>query len=112
MRIGTLFTGSMVSIAALAALLGAEVLVPQYRTAVEKGRALQAVEAFGAALLIGQQVALERAPYLPALFQDGPATAAQHAAIAAAAPASAHALEAAIAAAGRLDEGDRLVAGL
>jgi methyl-accepting chemotaxis protein len=112
MRIGTLFTGSMVSIAALAALLGAEVLVPQYHTAVEKGRALQAVDAFGAALLIGQQVALERAPYLPPLFQDGPATAAQHAAIAAAAQASDRALEAAITAAGQLDDGDRLVAGL
>src|SRR5271170_3594259 len=98
MRIGTLFTASMVSIAVLAALLGGEVLVPQYRTAAEKGRALQAVEAFGAALMIGQQVA--------------PATAAQQSAIGAATQATDRALEAAIAAAGRLDNSDRLVAGL
>jgi methyl-accepting chemotaxis protein len=82
MRIGRLFAVSMLSVTALAAVLGAGVLVPQYRTFASKTDAIKAVEAFGAVLAIGQQVAGHRAPYLSPLFQQGAATAAQLEAIA------------------------------
>jgi methyl-accepting chemotaxis protein len=82
MRIGRLFAVSMLSVTALAAVLGAGVLVPQYRTFASKTEAIKAVEAFGAVLAIGQQVAGHRAPYLSPLFQEGAATPAQLEAIA------------------------------
>jgi methyl-accepting chemotaxis protein len=77
MRIGRLFAVSMLSVTALAAILGAGVLVPQYRTFANKTEAIKAVEAFGAVLAVGQQIAGHRAPYLSPLFQDGAATPAQ-----------------------------------
>jgi methyl-accepting chemotaxis protein len=77
MRIGRLFAISMLSVTALAVVLGAEVLIPQYRTVVSKGEAIKAVEAFGAVLVVSQQIAAHRAPYVSPLFQDGPATPAQ-----------------------------------
>jgi methyl-accepting chemotaxis protein len=77
MRIGRLFTVSMLSVTALAVILGAETLVPQYRTFAGKTEAIKAVEAYGAVLAAGQQVAGHRAPYITPLFQDGPATSAQ-----------------------------------
>jgi methyl-accepting chemotaxis protein len=82
MRIGRLFAVSMLSVTALAAILGGGVLVPQYRTFASKTEAIKAVEAFGAVLAIGQQVAGHRAPYLSPLFQEGVATPAQLEAIA------------------------------
>ena len=82
MRIGRLFAVSMLSVTALAVVLGAGVLVPQYRTFASKTEAIRAVEAFGAVLAVGQQVAGHRAPYLSPLFQDGAATPAQLEAIA------------------------------
>ena len=77
MRIGRLFTVSMLSVTALAVILGAETLVPQYRTFAGKTEAIKAVEAYGAILAAGQQVAGHRAPYIGSLFQEGPATSAQ-----------------------------------
>src|SRR5215471_1955435 len=88
MRIGRLFAVSMLSVTALAVVLGAEVLVPQYRTVVSRGEAIKAVEAFGAVLAVSQQIAAHRAPYVSPLFQDGPATPAQLDAIKQAARAS------------------------
>src|SRR5437667_5516603 len=82
MRIGRLFAVSMLSVTALAVVLGAGVLVPQHRTFASKTEAIRAVEAFGAVLAVGQQVAGHRAPYLSPLFQDGAATPAQLEAIA------------------------------
>jgi methyl-accepting chemotaxis protein len=82
MHIGRLFAVSMLSVTALAAILGAGVLVPQYRTFAGKTEAIKAVEAFGAVLAIVQQVAGHRAPYLSPLFQEGAATPAQLEAIA------------------------------
>jgi methyl-accepting chemotaxis protein len=77
MRIGRLFAISMLSVTALAVVLGAEILVPQYRTFASKAEAIRAVGAFGAVLAVGQQIAGHRAPYVGPLFQDGAATAAQ-----------------------------------
>jgi len=72
----------MLSVTALAAVLGAGIVVPQYRTVASKSQAIKAVDAYGAVLAVGQQVAGHRAPYLSPLFQDGAATPAQLEAIA------------------------------
>jgi methyl-accepting chemotaxis protein len=77
MQIGRLFSLSMLSVTGLAVLLGAEVLVSQYRIVASKSEAIKTVGAYGAVLAVGQQIAGQRAPYLGALFQDGAATAAQ-----------------------------------
>ena len=77
MRIGRLFAVSMLSVTVLAVVLGAGVLVPQYRTFASKSEAIKAVEAYGAVLAVGQQVAGYRAPYVGPLFQEGAATPAQ-----------------------------------
>src|SRR5262249_55035690 len=77
MRIGRLFAVSMLSVTGLAVILGAEVLVPQTRTFFSKTEAIKQVEAYGAVLAIGQQVAGLRAPYVGPLFQEGAATPAQ-----------------------------------
>jgi methyl-accepting chemotaxis protein len=77
MRIGRLFAVSMLSVTALAVILGAEVLIPQYRTVVSKGEAIKAVEAFRTVLVVSQLIAGQRAPYLSPLFQEGAATPAQ-----------------------------------
>jgi len=82
MRVGRLFAVSMLSVTALAAVLGAGIVVPQYRTVASKSQAIKAVDAYGAVLAVGQQVAGHRAPYLSPLFQDGAATPAQLEAIA------------------------------
>ncbi len=88
MRIGRLFAVSMLSVTALAVVLGAEVLVPQYHTVASKTEAIKAVEAFGAVLGVGQQLAGQRAPYVTPLFQEAAATPAQQEAIAKAAQSS------------------------
>ena len=77
MRIGRLFAVSMLSVTVLAVILGAGVLVPQYRTFASKSEAIKAVEAYGAVLAVGQQVAGYRAPYVGPLFQEAAATPAQ-----------------------------------
>ena len=77
MRIGRLFTVSMLSVTALAAILGAGVVVPQYRTSASKTEAIKAVHAFGALLAVSQQIAGHRASYVTPLFQEGAATPAQ-----------------------------------
>src|SRR5438552_7215026 len=82
MRVGRLFAISMLSVTALAAVLGAGIVVPQYHTVASKSQAIKAVEAYGAVLAVGQQVAGHRAPYLSPLFQDGAAAPAQLEAIA------------------------------
>ena len=70
MRIGRLFAVSMLSVTVLAVVLGAGVLVPQYRTFASKTEAIKAVEAYGTVLAVGQQVAGYRAPYVGPLFQE------------------------------------------
>src|SRR5215472_7292396 len=82
MRIGRLFAVSMLSVTALTVILGAEVLIPQARTYADKTEAIRAVEAYGAVLAFGQQVAAYRAPYLTPLYQEAAATPAQLDAIA------------------------------
>jgi methyl-accepting chemotaxis protein len=77
MRIGRLFAVSMLSVTALAVVLGAEVLIPQYRTVVSKGEAIKAVEAFRTVLVVSQLIAGQRAPYLTPLFQETAASPAQ-----------------------------------
>ena len=77
MQIGRLFAVSMLSVTALAVVLGAGVLVPQYRTVAGKTEAIKAVEAFGAVLVVGERVIGYRAPYVGPLFQEGAATQAQ-----------------------------------
>ncbi|MBV8698547.1 MAG: hypothetical protein JO052_11925, partial [Bradyrhizobium sp.] len=57
MRIGRLFAVSMLSVTALAIILGTEVLVPQYRTVVSRTEAIKAVDAFGAVLVVSQHIA-------------------------------------------------------
>src|SRR5258708_27080797 len=82
MRVGRLFAVSMLSVTVLAAVLGAGIVVPQYRTFASKSQAIKAVEAYGAVLAVGQQGAGHRAPYLSPLFQAGAPTPAQPEAIA------------------------------
>src|SRR6266576_2482431 len=82
MRIGRLFAVSMLSVVAVSFKIRVGVLVPEHHTHANKTEAVRAVEAFGAVLGVGQQVAGHRAPYLSPLFQDGAATPAQLEAIA------------------------------
>ena len=87
MRISRLFGISMLSVTALAVLLGAGVLVPQYRTLSSKSEAIKNVDAYGAVLAVGQLVAGYRAPYVGPLYQEAAASSAQVAAAAKAAQA-------------------------
>jgi methyl-accepting chemotaxis protein len=112
MRIGRLFAVSMLSVTALAVMLGGAVLVPQYRTAAGKTEAIKAVEAFGAVLAVGQQIAGHRAPYLSPLFQDGAAAPAQLDAIAKAVQLTDAAFANARTAVGALSDGAAIVEGL
>ncbi len=74
MRIGKLFALSMLTVTVFAVILGAEVLVPQTRIFTNRSDAIKTVEAFGATLMVSQQVASLRAPYISPIFQEGPAT--------------------------------------
>ena len=112
MRIGRLFAVSMLSVTALVVILGAEVLVPQYRTVASKTEAIKAVEAFGAVLAVGQQIAGQRAPYVTPLFQDGAATPAQLDAVAKAGQSAEAAFANARTAVNALGDGATIVAGL
>src|SRR5438309_5247067 len=112
MRIGRLFAVSMLSVTALAVILGTGVLVPQYRTFASKTEAIKAVEAFGAVLAAGKRVAGHRAPYVGPLFQDGAATPAQLDAIAKAAQLADSAFANARLAVSALSDGAAIVEGL
>ncbi|MGO8912554.1 MAG: methyl-accepting chemotaxis protein [Bradyrhizobium sp.] len=112
MRIGRLFAVSMLSVTALAVILGAGALAPQYRTYASKTEAIKTVEAFGAVLAVGQQVAGHRAPYLSPLFRDGVATPAQLDAISKAVQKADAAFANARAAVGALSDGATIVEGL
>jgi methyl-accepting chemotaxis protein len=112
MRIGRLFAVSMLSVTALAVILGAEVLVPQYRTFAGKSEAIKTVEAFGAVLAVGQQIAGHRAPYLSPLFKDNAATPAQLEAIAKAVHQADLAFASARTALGALSDSAAIVEGL
>ena len=112
MRIGRLFAVSMLSVTALAVVLGAGVLVPQYRTFASKTEAIKAVAAYGSVLAVGQQIAGYRAPYISPLFQDGVATSAQLEAIAKAVQQADTAFASARTAVGALSDGAMIVEGL
>jgi methyl-accepting chemotaxis protein len=112
MQIGRLFAVSMLSVTGLAVILGAGVLVPQYRTFASKSEAIKAVEAYGAVLAVGQQIAGYRAPYVTPLFQDGAVTSAQLAAIAKAVQSADAAFANARTAVNALRDGATIVEGL
>jgi hypothetical protein len=112
MRIGRLFAVSMLSVTALAVVLGAGVLVPQYRTFASKTEAIKAVAAYGSVLAVGQQIAGYRAPYISPLFQEGVATPAQLEAIAKAVQQADAAFANARTAVGALSDGAVIVDGL
>jgi methyl-accepting chemotaxis protein len=77
MRIGKLFALSMLTVTVFAVILGAEVLIPQTRIFTDRSDAIRRVDAFSAILMISQQVAGLRAPYISPIFQEGAATQAQ-----------------------------------
>ncbi len=112
MRIGRLFAVSMFSVTALAVVLGAGVLVPQYNTFASKTEAIRAVEAYGSVLAVSQQIAGHRSPYLSPLLQDGAATPAQLNAIAKAVQSADTAFANARNVVGTLSDGAAIVEGL
>jgi len=112
MQIGRLFAVSMLSVTVLAVVLGAGVLVPQYRTFASKSEAIKAVEAYGTVLAVGQQVAGYRAPYVGPLFQEGAATPAQLETAAKAVQAADAAFAKARTVVGALNDGAAIVQGL
>jgi methyl-accepting chemotaxis protein len=112
MRIGRLFAVSMLSVTVLAVILGAGVLVPQYRTFAGKSEAIKAVEAYGTVLAVGQHVAGYRAPYVGPLFQEAAATPAQMEIAAKAVQAADAAFAKARTAVGALSDGAVIVQGL
>src|SRR5215204_1188763 len=112
MRIGRLFAVSMLSVTVLAVILGAGVLVPQYRTFASKSEAIKAVEAYGTVLAAGQQVAGYRAPYVGPMFQEAAATPAQMEIAAKAVQAADAAFAKARTAVGVLSDGAAIVQGL
>jgi methyl-accepting chemotaxis protein len=91
---------------------GADVLVPQYRTFASKSEAIKTVEAYGAVLAVGQQVAGYRAPYVGPLFQEAAATPAQVDAAAKAVQAADAAFAKARTVVGALNDGASIVQGL
>jgi methyl-accepting chemotaxis protein len=112
MRIGRLFALSMLSVTVLAVILGAGVLVPQYRTFASKSEAIKTVEAYGAVLAVGQQVAGYRAPYVGPLFREEAATPAQLEVVAKAVQAADAAFAKARTVVGALHDGAALVQSL
>ncbi len=102
----------MLSVTALTVVLGAGVLVPQYRTFASKSEAIKTVQAYGAVLAVGQQVAGYRAPYVGPLFQEAAATPAQMEAAAKAVQAADAAFARARTVVGALDDGAAIVRGL
>jgi methyl-accepting chemotaxis protein len=111
MRIGRLFALSMLSVTALAVVLGTQILVPQCRTFASKTEAIRAVEAYGTVLAVSQQVAGYRAPYAT-LFQEAAATPAQLDVAAKVAQAADSAFAKARAAVSALNDGAAIVEGL
>ncbi|MHC2671245.1 HAMP domain-containing protein [Bradyrhizobium diazoefficiens] len=105
MRIGKLFALSMLTVTVFAVILGAEVLIPQARIFTNRSDAIKTVDAFGATLMVSQQVAGLRAPYIGPIFQEVAATQAQIDAAAKAAKAAETAFESARRAIMVLDDG-------
>ncbi|MBW7971939.1 HAMP domain-containing methyl-accepting chemotaxis protein [Bradyrhizobium sp. BR 10289] len=105
MRIGKLFALSMLTVTVFAIILGAEVLIPQTRIFTNRSDAIKTVDAFGTILMVSQQVAGLRAPYIGPIFQEGVATQAQIDAAAKAAKAAEAAFETAKRALLVLDDG-------
>ena len=112
MQIGRLFALSMLSVTVLTVVLGAGVLVPQYRTFAGKSEAIKTVEAYGAVLAVGQQVAGYRAPYVGPLFKEEAATPAQLEVVAKAVQAADAAFAKARTVVGALNDGAAIVQGL
>src|SRR5258708_25748683 len=112
MRISRLFATAMLSVTVFAVILGAEVLAPQTESVLSKREAIRDVEAFGAVLLVSQQVVGHRAPYLRPLFQDGPATPVQLEEIAKAVQASDIAFAKATAVLGNMIHGAEILDGI
>ena len=102
----------MLSVMALAVVLGAGILVPQYRTYSSKSEAIKNVDAYGAVLAVGQQVAGYRAAYIGPLFQEAAATPAQVEAAAKAVQAAEAAFAKARTVVGALNDGASIVQGL
>ena len=102
----------MLSVMALAVVLGADILVPQYRTYSSKSEAIKNVDAYGAVLAVGQQVAGYRAAYIGPLFQEAAATPAQVDAAAKAVQAADAAFAKARTVVGALNDGASIVQGL
>ena len=69
MRIGRLFAVSMLSVTVLAVVLGAGVLVPQYRTFASKSEAIKTVEAYGAVLAASSFLYVAMADLIPGLHR-------------------------------------------
>ncbi|MCP3370105.1 methyl-accepting chemotaxis protein [Bradyrhizobium cajani] len=109
MRIGKLFALSMLTVTVFAVILGAEVLVPQTRIFTNRSDAIKTVDAFAATLMVSQQVAGFRAPYIGPIFQEGAATQAQIDTAAKAAKAAESAFEGARRAILVLDDGAAMV---
>jgi methyl-accepting chemotaxis protein len=102
----------MLSVTVLAVILGAGVLVPQYRTFASKSEAIKTVEAYGAVLAVGQQVAGFRAPYVGPLFREEAATPAQLEVVAKAVQAADAAFAKARTVVGALNDGAAIIQGL
>ncbi|MDA9508510.1 chemotaxis protein [Bradyrhizobium sp. CCBAU 11386] len=112
MRIGKLFALSMLTVTFFAVILGAEVLIPQARIFTNRSDAIKTVDAFGATLMVSQQVAGLRAPYIGPIFQEAAATQAQIDAAAKAAKAAETAFEGAKRAIMVLDDGGAIAENL
>ncbi|CAL77224.1 putative methyl-accepting chemotaxis receptor/sensory transducer protein [Bradyrhizobium sp. ORS 278] len=112
MRVGQLFAVSMLSVTALACVLGGEVLVTHYRAYESRTEAIKSVDAFGAVLLAGQAVAGLRAPFVTPMFQDTPATPAQQEALDKAAQQAEAAFAKAKGAVETLSDGESILSGL
>ena len=102
----------MLSVTVLTVILGAGVLVPQYRTFAGKSEAIKTVEAYGAVLAVGQQVAGYRAPYVGPLFKEEAATPAQLEVVAKAVQAADAAFAKARTVVGALNDGAAIIQGL
>jgi methyl-accepting chemotaxis protein len=112
MRIGKLFALSMLTVTVFAVILGAEVLIPQTRIFTNRADAIKTVDAFAATLMVSQQVAGLRAPYIGPIFQEGAATQAQIEATAKAAKAAEAAFEGARRTIMVVDDGGAMVENL
>lgn len=108
MRIDRLFLFSMLSVGTLSVLLGAQIIMSEYRVTLERRQAIDAVETFSAVLRSAQFMATERAPTLGAFAKDEAASPAQLSAIATARQATDSMVQTALAAAKDLPDGEEI----